>query len=431
MLNSGLIDVQERRLQDERRRALRALLARPLLGSEHAAFILIRRHVDWLREWFGRETGWPLLVDSEYARLVKRPADTKDSSRPARVDFKTSNPAFSRRRYCLLCLALATLERGEQQTTLGRLGESLVAAATEPSLIATGIRFELTQREERRDLVAVVRLLLNLKVLKRVAGDEDAFVSETGDVLYDVNRQVMANLLVTTRGPSLVAMTETAGNSLDEYIAAIGESFIAETVDARNQALRQRLTRRLLDDPLVYWQDLSEDELNYLGRQRGAITRRIEEATGLIAEIRAEGMAMVDMGSDLSDVKLPTEGTEGHATLLLAEYLAQQIQDNDNTNPSIALDELHRKMRQWVKQHRQHWRKSAREAGGEVELCRHAIDSLVALRLVRRTSEGIQPLPALGRFALLQPESKEASGSTPTPISKSSSKNSSPTNSSK
>lgn len=404
MLDNILIDVQERRQQDERQRALRALLARPLLANDDSAFVLVRRHTEWLREWFSRETGWPLQVDSEYARLLKRPADTKDSSRAARVDFKISNPPFSRRRYCLLCLALATLERGEQQITLGRLGEALVVAAAAPEFVAAGIRFALDQREERRDLVAVVRLLLNLKVLKRVAGDEDAFVSETGDVLYDVNRALMASLLVTTRGPSLVAMTGLAGERLDDYIAAIGESFIPDTVDARNQALRQQLTRRLLDDPVVYWQDLTEDEQQYLGRQRAAIIRRIEQATGSIGEIRAEGIAMVDTASDLSDVKFPSEGTEGHATLLLAEYLAAQIKDKDKDNNShvhvIELDELHQKMRQWIKQHRQHWRKSARESGGEVELCRQAIDTLVALRLLQRTDDGVQPLAALGRFAL-------------------------------
>jgi uncharacterized protein (TIGR02678 family) len=207
---------------------------------------------------------------------------------------------------------------------------------------------------------------------------------------------VLASLLVTTRGPSLVAMTGSSGASLDERIGAISESFIADTVDARNQALRQQLTRRLLDDPVIYWHELSEDEMNYLSRQRAAIVRRIEEATGLVAEIRGEGMAMVDDGGDLSDVRLPSEGTEGHATLLLAEYLAARV----DTGDSIALEPLQQKMREWIERYRKYWRKSVREAGSEIELCRQALDCLVSLRLVEQTDDGVRPLAALGRFAL-------------------------------
>ena len=44
----GSIDQTE---VQERRRALRALLNRPLLGAHDPVFPLVRRHLDWLREW--------------------------------------------------------------------------------------------------------------------------------------------------------------------------------------------------------------------------------------------------------------------------------------------------------------------------------------------------------------------------------------------
>ncbi|MGC5412535.1 DUF2398 family protein, partial [Streptomyces sp. DT225] len=107
-------------------------------------------------------------------------------------------------RYVLLCLALAALERGESQIALGRLADQVVLDATDPGLVASGIHFTLDRREERLDLAAVVRLLLDLGVLRRVAGDEDAYVNGAGDVLYDVERRVLAGLLATRRGPSTV-----------------------------------------------------------------------------------------------------------------------------------------------------------------------------------------------------------------------------------
>lgn len=390
-----LADALERSRVEERRRALRALLARPLLPARHAAFSLVRRHAEWLRQWLSREAGWTLQVEGDFARLHKRPADHRDGTRPAAADYPCGDPSFSRRRYALLCLALAALERGEQQTALGRLGEQIMAAAADPALEAAGIRFALENREERRDLVAVVRHLLALGVFSRVAGDEEAFVNASGDVLYDVNRRILASLLVTARGPSAVALAGDPGETAGR-IAAVSETFVADTPEGRNRALRQGLTRRLLDDPVVYWEELTDPERNYLISQRAAIAGRIREATGLEDEVRSEGMAMVDAAGDLTDCRMPSEGTEGHATLLAATWLAERAAEG---TAAVPVAELESKMREWAGRYGRFWKKGARDPGGEREVCRRALERLVALRLAEETPAGIRPLPAVGRFA--------------------------------
>src|SRR5690554_1114703 len=96
-------ELQRAQQQDEFRRALRALLMCPLMAPHHADFASVRRLSERLREWFAREAGWPLQVDREGARLFKRPADLGDSTRGL--------PGYDRRRYVLLCLACAVLER--------------------------------------------------------------------------------------------------------------------------------------------------------------------------------------------------------------------------------------------------------------------------------------------------------------------------------
>ena len=104
----------------------------------------------------------------------------------------------------LLCLALSVLERADAQITLGRLAEGIIVATADERLAAAGVSFELSGREQRGDLVAVVRVLLELGALARVAGDEDAFVREAGDVLYDVQRRVLSVLISAPRGPSTI-----------------------------------------------------------------------------------------------------------------------------------------------------------------------------------------------------------------------------------
>ncbi len=393
-----LANALDRSRAEERRRALRALLARPLLPARHPAFPLVRRHAEALRQWLAAETGWSLQVEGDFARLHKRVACHEDGTRPAGADYPAADPPFSRRRYCLLCLALAVLEKGEAQTALGRLGEQVVTAAAEPALLAAGIRFALDNREERRDLVAVVRHLLALGVLIRVAGDEDAFIDAAGDALYDVNRRILSALPVTVKGPSMVNLVGDPGTTAGR-IAALTETFVPDTVEGRNRALRRRLTGRLLDDPVVYWDELEETERAYLTSQRAAIAARIREATGLLAEVRAEGIALVDDVGELTDCRLPSEGTDGHLALLTVTWLAERAGALAK-GETVPVRELEEAVKGWMVRYGRFWKKAAREPGAERELCRQALERLVALRLAEARGADIRPLPAIGRYAM-------------------------------
>jgi uncharacterized protein (TIGR02678 family) len=385
--------VTEAEAQAQRRAALRALLARPLLtaDADSDALVLVRRHLAELQAWLSRETGWRLVADSETARLFKTAPVLSDASHPARGH---SKEPFGRRRYVTLCLALSALARADAQTTLGSLADDVLTAAAEPELAECGFTLALDSRSDRSDLVAVVRLLLGWGVLSRVAGDEDAYLSAGTDVLYDVRRPVLGVLLSGARGPSTVT-----GSLFGDRLAQLTAEPVPESDDLRNQALRRRLTRRLLEDPVVYYDELDEDERAYLLSQRHAITRRIADATGLVPEMRAEGIAMVDPEDELTDVRMPEQRTDGHATLLVAEYLAGREQTD--------LDELRAFVRQAAAAHATYWRKGVTEPGAEAELLAIALGKLSALRLVAIDGSVVRGRPALARFALDEPVIRE------------------------
>jgi uncharacterized protein (TIGR02678 family) len=394
MAEAAVIDARTREIEEQRRRALRALLARPLLGADHDAFPLVRAHADHLRTWFARECGWVLRIARSHARLAKRPADTRDATRGARE--------FNRERYILLCLALAVLEREDVQVTLARLGEALMAEALEPALAATGFEFALDRQSQRRDLVYVCRLLLDLGVLVRVAGDEAAYINQSGDALYDIQRPVLAAMLVSERGPSALAAAE----STEARLSALTADPPVEGEEAERTALRHCLARRLLDDPLLYVNDLSAGERAYFASQRGPMGRRLAEATGLTTEHRAEGSALVDANGDLTDVALPQQGTDAHATLLLAELLAERLRAGQTGR--VPVTEIEAYMREATRKHRKYWRKATQEAGAERALAAAEIDRLAALRLVDRDREMVTPLPAVCRFKLGEAHVKQA-----------------------
>jgi uncharacterized protein (TIGR02678 family) len=175
---ASLPDLLDQQRDDDRRRCVRALLRHPLLtpgGPDQQAFVLARRHAAWLGDWFASQAGWTVYADHAVVRLKKIPGELSDASRGA-----AAKVPFGRRRYVLACLALAALERAEAQVTLGWLVERVVSLAADPVLGDAGITFTLDTQEERRDLVAVARLLLDAGVLARVAGDEQAFIASTG-----------------------------------------------------------------------------------------------------------------------------------------------------------------------------------------------------------------------------------------------------------
>jgi uncharacterized protein (TIGR02678 family) len=388
----------------QRQAALRTLLARPLLISadDGEALVLVRRHLTALSDWLRRETGWRLVADAETARLFKTAALPVEATHPARGH---NREPFSRRRYVVLCLAMSALARADAQTTLGSLADDVLTAAAEPGLAGTGFTLTLDVRADRADLVAVIRLLLAWGVLSRVAGDEDAYLSAGADVLYDVRRPVLGVLLTGSRGPSTIT-----ARVFEARLAELTAEPVADTDELRNQALRRALTRRLLDEPVVYYDELTDDERAYLVAQRHNITGRISEATGLLPEVRAEGIAMVDPDDELTDVRMPEQRTDGHVTLLVAEYLAGRAR--------APRAELLAFVRQAAQAHASYWRKGVTDPGAETGLLEVALEKLTALRLIEvdieATRDGtaalIRSRPAIARFALAEPTIREPGG---------------------
>jgi uncharacterized protein (TIGR02678 family) len=211
---------------------------------------------------------------------------------------------------------------------------------------------------------------------------------------------VLARLPAGTRGASLIAMSNP---DLDfpGRLAALVDEYVPDSPEGKRTALRHRLARRLLDDPVLYHDDLTHDERDYLVSQRGPLAYRLAQASGLTAELRAEGLALADADGELSDKHLPAVGTEAHATLLVAEHLARAARTEPERIHS--LHALAGYLRSAADRYGRYWRKDAREAGAEVALATEAVNRLEALRLVRRLEHGVQALPALHRYAIAEP----------------------------
>jgi uncharacterized protein (TIGR02678 family) len=380
------------------------LLRNPLLlaeGESGEEYILVRRHSAWLKYWLAKFPDWTLHVDKDVVRLRKLPPDLLDETRQA-VD-RASGTVFSRRRYALLCLALAALERADRQITLGQIADRVMEfVSADQDLSRHGLLFDIGNYDQRRELIHVIRLLMDTGVLRKLDGDERQFLNRnvTTDVLYDINRSVLAAILNVSRSPSAIERMETGERPSLERVAELIDDPMgpgASNEGARSRTIRSRLVRILLDDPILYFHELNGEERLYLEQHRSYLLAQIYEATGLRAEVRGEGIAMVDDDGSLTDVLLPEESTDGHLSLLVAGWLAEFARNH--SGEAVPRSIVQQYVGSLIAVHGSRWRKEVREPGAEAQLTEDALLRLRALRLVRLTDEGVLPLPACGRYA--------------------------------
>src|SRR5690349_15223492 len=181
-------------LATEHRRAARALLAAPLLLSDHPDFPLVRRHAERLQSWFGTFLGYRLVVEPGFARLFKGglgPGRGRPLLRP-------SGP-FTPRMYAYLSLTVAVLLTGGEQVLLSALVADVRAAAVE-----AGITLDDAQRQtERRALGAALRQLVGWTALREEQGTVAGYAEDDqAEALLTVDRDIVAHLLSLQPGRS-------------------------------------------------------------------------------------------------------------------------------------------------------------------------------------------------------------------------------------
>ena len=392
---SALQSRMRRQAAEEQARAIRLLLGGPLLTAEDdpAAFDLVRRHAEALRQWFDDTCGWQLHVEPRrgYARLVKvRPAP--DATRPARRPRSTRAP-FDRRRYAMVCLIAAELARPGVMITIGLLADRVRAATVADAAFET---FDTAHRAQRSAFVDALKLLERYGVIRAVDGASEAFVdSPEAKVLYQVDEARLARLPATPTPPSRVAgdHPDLAALLHEPRYGDAPES--PEAAEAqRNRWLRHSVTRRVLDDPVVDTDDLSEAERGYLrsitGRQK---VREAAHAAGFVLEERAEGVLAVDPEALATDTRFPDEHSHPkHAALLLLEPLLA-ADGAPVSQPRLAehVEQLLDRFPAWAKAYQ--------SDGGAARLAADAADLLVAFGLAVRDGDGVAARPAAARYA--------------------------------
>ncbi|MEV0292097.1 TIGR02678 family protein [Nocardia sp. NPDC050710] len=302
---------------DNYQRAARVILANHLVTRtypDRIALPLIRRWATELREDLAELFGYRLEVTETTARVFPI-IDRLDPGKPART---VNDRVFDRRRYAYLALALAALGRAGDQITLSELADQVAAYTGR----IEGLELAPDRAADRDAFVDAVGWLAARGALTLADGDAGGWASdpEVGEALYDIDRPVVFALF---RPPRALQHLHSVHGLLAEEAHAAGHPMAAD--------IARRVRRNLVERPVVYAEDLVAEERSLLAQDR--IIADVELFTGLGAERRAEGVALIDTSGRLSDTRFPGTGTLAQVALLLIGEIADRVLDIDNPLP--------------------------------------------------------------------------------------------------
>lgn len=316
------VQIDAGELEDFQRTA-RLLLGHPLVTPtwpNPKALTAVRRWEVPLRNEFSRVLGFRLDVGRSSARLYRRAATTSVH----RGAYTRTLRPLGHVACSYLCLVLAALEELGDQTTASRLADAVLRLRSGDDALPV----DLTVYAQRRAFVDAVTWLEDRGVLGLRDGGADQWLENDaeGDALYDVDRDCVSRLLVSS--PSVLRGVGQAADFLMEPTTPGTED--------RPKALRHRVARRLVEGPIVSYADLGPDELAYVRERRTRLVRDLEQLTGCHVEVRSEGMSLIDASVEPiteSKHRFPGGGTVTQAALLWGAALVALAATGDEVTP--------------------------------------------------------------------------------------------------
>ncbi|MDV8076948.1 DUF2398 family protein [Rhodococcus sp. NPDC079359] len=311
---------------DSYQRAARVALSNHLVTTtypDRIALPLLRRWATELREDLLELFGYRLEVTETTARLFPV-IDALDDSQPARTP---TDRIFDRRRYAYLALALAALGRAGNQITLSELADHVAAEASQ----VDGVELTTDRASDRDAFVDAIGWLATRGAIALADGDASGWANNpsAGEALYDIDRPVVVAMF---RPPRAVQHLRSIRGLLAGSDAAIDpeESDAGQTDSGREADPKETLRavrRALVEQPVVYFDDVDPDGRTALAASRTVAD--VELLTGLVAERRAEGVALIDTSGRLSDYRFPSTGTIAQVALLIAGEISDRVIDPD------------------------------------------------------------------------------------------------------
>ncbi len=374
-------------VKDIRKKCIQALLNRNWITKQDdpELFAYIRAQYQELRDWFGEYCGFALLLNRQFAKLEKV---------PGRAQNWMGFESFSEPRdYALFTYCLWYLEGKNEMDQF--LLTDMVEEIRE-YLTGLDVYLDWTLYTHRLSMARALKQLKALGALTAVDGDESDWArsGHEHNVLYEAS---YLTRYVLRRFPRDLTTYDS--------IAAFEAGTYPDSPEGRLKKRRHHVYSRLLQEPVVYDRDWSEDERYYVRNQRRSIVENLANFAGLEGQRYREGLLFYYPEPSGEMYLFPTGRGVSDLALLLAGELRRilnrpgsDLYMEEDGRIGLTMAELEIMILRLKEKHKMLWGRQHRQARSG-DLAEEVLDHLREWGLAGRDEDGnVWIYPALGRW---------------------------------
>jgi len=361
-------------------KALHALLSERFIikAKNPERYLQVKDGLKECRKFIEEKLGYNLIVNPHFIKLEKIPGMPEPWM--GIMDFTHI------KEYMMLCYLLMFLEdkEMEQQFVLSEITEFLQMQFAEGEI-------DWTKFPTRKQLIHVIKYLLETGLIKQNDGDESGFArNDETEVLYE-NTGISKYFL------------RYFGSDIMDYINP--EDFLSsgwhDIDEGRGILRRQRVYRRLLLSPGVYRDDAGNEDFGYIRNYRNQIERDFQSILAWDLHLHTSSAYFV-----LDDVKrvgknFPSTNTYDEMMAILFPYLTKKLKKAPTIAPEqyvIALDEFKKHLKKGIMQIKPYISKSYRARSDET-LTEDVTDAMLKYGFVKIKGDDIIVYPIIGKLA--------------------------------
>lgn len=260
----------------------------------------IKDNVDYYKSFIIENLSYDLIIKEDFIKLEKIPSYPQY--------FMGIKDFDNKKEYIFFILLLMFLEdkNKEEQFILSNITEYIQHNYTYEKI-------DWTSFKNRKSLIKVIKLGIEVGIIKKNDGNEDDFSkSESGEVLYEttaISRYIMRNFQIDIE--DINGYEEILENS---------NKYIDKTVRRRNSVYRN-----LVLSPIVYNEGIDDSDYDYIKKFKGSIISAFEKNLEWDIHIHKNGAMVALKNSNEVKDTFPSKKGEASAILIINNKLNEMI----------------------------------------------------------------------------------------------------------
>lgn len=341
-------------------------------------YFQIKRKESEIRKFFLEKTGWKMISNEKIIKVEKIPAKAESFMGIENFQDKLD--------YCILCGLLIFLEEKEngEQFLLHEIIDSI------ERFLKDYIEIDWLKLTHRKSLIRAFEFAENMRLLEKTEGDIKNFgENRETEVLYEKT-----------------GLSEYFSVNFNRDISSFS-SFkdFEEREDEENdkgELRTNRVYRKLLTVPAVYWNDYSDTDRIYIKNQKPALELNIEKQIEGRLHIHKNGAFLIfDNKKEIGKI-YPGKTMISEIVLLICGVLRKRIEEGKlkkelNDFVYISEEEMKKIMKECRKNYSINWTKEYREMSDE-KLFANVTEYMEEWIFLKKEQDKIIIYPGIGKI---------------------------------